>query len=258
MKEYGLGKINSFLLAVAVYVFIIILIFFRLVTHIQPAIQYTDIQDSFIDIELMEPSKKVVNEQSAPKDIQKPAQELDIEKLFAQTTNKAVKTEDVDQKASNFNELFGSIKEIQEEKTTKIQSSAKSETTSSSKTQASELVKQLNDSLLEEESINQGESIKNQKTGIYDEFLGKVVRTITQRWRQYHPNSENISVKVKIVIDENGNFGYTSVEKSGNSLYDAKVAEFLENQKGKFIAYPPQNKSISITMNLKDEAQIQK
>ncbi|MEE6529493.1 energy transducer TonB, partial [Campylobacter coli] len=35
-------------------------------------------------------------------------------------------------------------------------------------------------------------------------------------------------------------------------------AEFLENQKGKFIAYPPQNKSISITMNLKDEAQIQK
>ncbi|EDO8962893.1 TonB C-terminal domain-containing protein, partial [Campylobacter coli] len=74
----------------------------------------------------------------------------------------------------------------------------------------------------------------------------------------YHPNSENISVKVKIFIDENGNFGYTSVEKSGNSLYDAKVAEFLENQKGKFIAYPPQNKSISITMNLKDEAQIQK
>ncbi|MED7853050.1 energy transducer TonB, partial [Campylobacter coli] len=43
MKEYGLGKINSFLLAVAVYVFIIILIFFRLVAHIQPAIQYTDI-----------------------------------------------------------------------------------------------------------------------------------------------------------------------------------------------------------------------
>ena len=69
----------------------------------------------------------------------------------------------MDQKASNFNELFGSIKEIQEEKTTKIQSSAKSETTSSSKTQASELVKQLNDSLLEEESINQGESIKKSK-----------------------------------------------------------------------------------------------
>lgn len=258
MKEYGLSNVNSFLLAVVVYICIILLVFFRLITHTQPAIQYTDIQDSFIDIELMEPSKKVVNEQSIPKDIQKPTQELDIEKLFAQTTNKAVKTEDIDQKASNFNELFGNIKEVQEEKTTKIQSSAKSETISSSRTQASELVKQLNDSLLEEESINQGESIKNQKTGIYDEFLGKVVRTITQRWRQYHPNSENISVRVKIFIDENGIFGYTSVEKSGNSLYDAKVAEFLENQKGKFIAYPPQNKSISITMNLKDEAQIQK
>ncbi|EPA1149881.1 TonB C-terminal domain-containing protein, partial [Campylobacter jejuni] len=64
------------------------------------------------------------------------------------------------------------------------------------------------------------------------------------------------SVKVKIFIDENGKFGYTSVEKSGNPLYDAKVAEFLESQKGKFITYPPQNKNISITMNLRDEAKV--
>lgn len=52
------------------------------------------------------------------------------------------------------------------------------------------------------------------------------MRIITQRWTQYYPNSEKISVKVKIFIDENGKFGYTSVEKSGNPLYDAKVAEF--------------------------------
>ncbi|HEQ2089939.1 TonB C-terminal domain-containing protein [Campylobacter jejuni] len=255
MKNYGLSNLNSFLLALAIYISIVILVFFRLVSEVEPAIQYTDIKDSFVDIELAEPSKQVITQSNTPKEIQKPTEQIDIEKLFAQTTNKTVKTEDIDQKASNFNELFGNIKEIQEEKTTKIQSSAKSGASSAAKPQASELVKQLNDSLLQEESSTQ-ESTKAQKIGIYDEFLGKVVRIITQRWTQYYPNSEKISVKVKIFIDENGKFGYTSVEKSGNPLYDAKVAEFLESQKGKFITYPPQNKNISITMNLRDEVKV--
>ncbi|EAK3673743.1 energy transducer TonB [Campylobacter jejuni] len=256
MKNYGLSNLNSFLLALAIYISIVILVFFRLVSEVEPAIQYTDIKDSFVDIELAEPSKQVITQSNTPKEIQKPTEQIDIEKLFAQTTNKTVKTEDIDQKASNFNELFGNIKEIQEEKTTKIQSSAKSGASSAPKPQASELIKQFNDSLLQEESSTQGESTKAQKIGIYDEFLGKVVRIITQRWTQYYPNSEKISVKVKIFIDENGKFGYTSVEKSGNPLYDAKVAEFLESQKGKFITYPPQNKNISITMNLRDEAKV--
>ena len=185
MKNYGLSNLNSFLLALAIYVGIVILVFFRLVSEVEPAIQYTDIKDSFVDIELAEPSKQVITQSNTPKEIQKSTEQIDIEKLFAQTTNKTVKTEDIDQKASNFNELFGNIKEIQEEKTTKIQSSAKSGISSAPKPQASELVKQLNDSLLQEESSTQGESTKAQKIGIYDEFLGKVVRIITQRWTQY-------------------------------------------------------------------------
>lgn len=257
MKNYGLSNLNAFLLALGVYIFVVGFVFFKLATQTEPSIQYTDIKDSFVDIELAEPSKQIINQKNTAKDIQKPTEKIDVEKLFAQTTNKAVITENTDQKASNFNELFGNVKETQEEKTTKIQSSAKSGNSKAVKPQAAELVKQLNDSLLQEESMNQGESTNMQKTGIYDEFLGKVVRVITQRWKQYYPNNEKISVKVKIFIDENGKFGYTSVEKSGNALYDAKVAEFLENQNGKFIAYPPQNKSIDIIMNLKDDAKIQ-
>lgn len=171
MKNYSLSNLNSFLLALAIYISIVILVFFRLVSEVEPAIQYTDIKDSFVDIELAEPSKQVITQSNTPKEIQKPTEQIDIEKLFAQTTNKTVKTEDIDQKASNFNELFGNIKEIQEEKTTKIQSSAKSGASSAAKPQASELVKQLNDSLLQEESSTQGESTKAQKIGIYDEFF---------------------------------------------------------------------------------------
>ncbi|MDX2331283.1 TonB C-terminal domain-containing protein [Campylobacter hepaticus] len=252
MKHYGLSNFNSFLLALVIYFCIVIFVFFKLINEVQVLTQYTDTKDSFIDIELAKP----FTQQSVSKQIQKPLNEVDIEKLFAQTTNKMVKTQDMDQKASNFDELFGNIKEIQEEKTTKIQSSAKSDIPKSLSPQASELIKQLNDNLLQKESLVQSENIKLEKKGVYDEFLGKIVRIITQRWTQYYPNSEKISVKVQIFIDENGNFGYTSVEKSGNPLYDAKVAEFLENQKGKFIAYPPQNNKINIIMNLRDEIKV--
>ncbi len=252
MKNYGLSNLNSFLLAFAIYFCIVVFIFFRLVSEVDPPLQYTDIKDSFVDIEFAKPSKQIIVQQNIPKEIENPTQQIDIEKLFAQTTNKAVESEDFNQKMSNFNELFGNIKDMQEEKTTKIQSSAKPGVSSAPKPQASELVKQLNDSLLQEEGSTQGENTETQKTGIYDEFLGRVTRVITQRWIQYYPNNEEISVKVKIFINENGNFGYTSVEKSGNTLYDAKVAEFLESQKDKFIAYPPQNKNINIIMNLRD------
>ncbi|MGH2305712.1 TonB C-terminal domain-containing protein [Campylobacter taeniopygiae] len=253
MKKYGLSNLNSFLLALAVYLIVIAFVFFRLITQIAPAIQYTDLKDSFIDIELSEPSKQTAANPNTSKNLQKPDDQVDINKLFAQTTNQSVKTEDMDQQANNFNELFGNIEEMQDTKTTKIQANAQSASSTTPKPQASELIKKLNDSLIEEQNLTQGESTKTQKMGVYDEFLGKVVRVITQRWKQYYPNNKEISVRVKIFIDENGKFGYTSVEKSGDSLYDAKVAEFLESQKGKFITYPPQNKSISIIMNLKDE-----
>lgn len=70
MKNYGLSNLNSFLLALAIYISIVILVFFRLVSEVEPAIQYTDIKDSFVDIELAEPSKQVITQSNTPKEIQ--------------------------------------------------------------------------------------------------------------------------------------------------------------------------------------------
>lgn len=249
MKNYGLSNLTSFCLACGVYFIVVGFVFFRLVTMQEPVLSYTDIKDSFINVELSEASTQISSPKPTPKPQETP---LNVNDLFAQTTNKMVKTENVNQKATDFNALFGNVKEIQEEKSTQIQSSKKSGQGTNSQS-AAELLKQLNDNLIPEESTANGQSTQAQKVGIYDEFLGKVERVIKQRWSQYYPNPKNIGVKVKIFIDSEGKFGYTSVEKSYDSIFDAKVLEFLESQKGKFIAYPPKNKGVAITMNLKDE-----
>lgn len=257
MKNIGLGNFNSFLLALVVYIFVVGFVFLKLVDKQLPIVKYTDLKDSFVDIELVDsseistPKQKTIDEKPVNKE------ELDVKKLFAQTTNKAVKTESINQKATDFNALFGNVKEIQEEKTTKVQSSAQSSLkTSIANQSATQLVSQLNDNLIPNEIQTTGSNVQSQRTGIYDEFLGKVTRVITQRWKQYYPSGQ-ISVIVKIVIDSDGKFSYTSVEKSGNSLFDEKVVEFLESQKDKFIAYPPNGELVRISMNLKDEVKTQ-
>lgn len=251
----SISNTQSFLLALLTYFIVVAFVFFRLVVYKEPAIKYTDLEDSFMDIELAEPSKQVLSEQKAvEKTTPAPVLEPTPQEPTQETTNKVVKTEEVNQKATDFNALFGNVKEMRDEKTNKVQSSAKSTPKSSAPTPAArELVKQLNDSLITEESNLKGSSTQSQRTGIYDKFLGTVTRIIEQRWRLYNPHQGNLKVVVKIFIDSNGNFGYTSVEKSYNTAFDEKVLDFLKNQTGKFIANPPKGELVNITMNLGDE-----
>ncbi|MBK1972504.1 TonB C-terminal domain-containing protein [Campylobacter sp. TTU-622] len=245
MKNSGFSNLNSFLLALVVYFLIVLIVFFRIVVFKDPAIKYTDLEDSFIDIELAQNSDKIANPDTK--------EEIDIAKLFEKTTNQFVKTENIDQKETNFNDLFGNVKDIQTEKTTKIQSSTKSNEQSRlpNDQNASQLVQNLDNTLLTQNS-NTNNIQQTQRTGIYDEFLGKITRIIEERWK-LNKSQGNLSVRVKIFIDSNGKFGYTSVEKSNDIAFDKKVMDFLENLQGKFIAYPPKNQSINITMNLSDE-----
>lgn len=253
----AISNTRSFLLALLAYIVVVVFVFFKLIVFKEPAIRYTDLEDSFMDIELAEPSKQVMNEQkTVEKTLPTPVLESNTQELTQETTNKAVKTEDINQKATDFNALFGNVKDIQDEKTTKVQSSAKSTPKSSTPAPvASQLVKQLNDNLVVQKSNPAGDSTKSQRTGVYDKFLGAVTRIIEQRWRLYHPHQGNLKVVVKIFIDGNGNFGYTSVEKSYNTAFDEKVLDFLKDQSGKFIANPPKGELVNITMNLGDEVE---
>ncbi|TQR30319.1 energy transducer TonB [Campylobacter sp. MIT 99-7217] len=233
MKDYGLGSLNAFLLSLLVYMGLVFFIFFKIASDYKSIVNYTDIKDSFIDVDLGSFTPKTPTQNNQEKE--NPAKEQ--EKQGQETTNKAVETKQEKQSASNINSLFGNLKDFQEEQSTAVQSSAKSTPKASSQKSASELFKQLNDNLIPE-NTPQGESSQKQKTGIYDQFLGSVKRKLEENWGLYQ-RSGNFAVELKFFIDSNGKFGYTSVSKSYNEEFDNKVLEFLKNLEGKFIVYPP-------------------
>lgn len=236
MKHYGMSVFNAFLLALAVYAGLLFFIFFK--TDNTHAVKYTDIKDSFIDVEFGEYKK-----QETPKPKPQPKED------GQETTNKMLKVEEP-QKATDINELFGDIKEFQQEKTNKVQSSEKS-TPDAAKPTKVEQKKELKDNLM---PTNQrvGESVQKQQKGIYDKFLGAIRRKLQENWTLYE-RSGNFTAKLEYIIESNGYFRYTSVTKTGNADFDAKVLDFLSTLQGKYIAVPPKNKAYKGSANLSDE-----
>lgn len=245
MKDYGIGYFNAFLLAVIVYMLFLFAVFFSLEKEKQ-AVKYTDIENSFIDIDLgsfstQKPNATQVDEDQQNKDL--------IE--GQNTTNKEIQTEQVDQKESSISSLFSNLKEYQEEKSTKVQSSKKSTPNAANLKEASKLVEQLGDNLIEEKSPV-GQSSQSQITGVYDEFLGRVGRRLRENWTLYE-KSGNFRAKLDFVIKSDGKFSYTFVSKSGNAEFDEKVMDFLQNLQDKFIAYPPNQQDYQGTAYLDDK-----
>lgn len=237
MKHYGMSVFNAFLLALAVYAGLLFFIFFK--TDNTHAVKYTDIKDSFIDVEFGEYKK-----QEQPKPKVEPKKDEGQE-----TTNKLLKVEEP-QKATDINELFGDTKEFQQEKTNKVQSSEKS-TPDAAKPPKIQQKQELKDNLM---PTNQrvGESVQKQQKGIYDKFLGLVHRKLHENWTLYERNG-NFTAKLEYIIESNGYFRYTSVTKTGNADFDAKVLDFLSTLQGKYIAVPPKNKAYKGSANLSDE-----
>ena len=251
MKQYGLGGFSSFLLAFLVYIIVVFLFFFKIYKERELPIKYTDMQDSFIDVQVgissfdYNQNKENISKDNYVKD-------KDLQELFRETTNKQMKVQDKFQEQANLNSLFGDIKDFQEEKNNKIQSSYKSKNIESI-SKANNLVKKLNENLLQtDNNLSISDSTKEQVVGIYDKFLGEVRRNLEQRWRLYN-TSGNFEVTINFYIDEDGKFGYTKFSKSYNENFDLKVENFLRNLNGKYIALPPSNKKFDIIMNLSDK-----
>lgn len=250
MKKFGLSNLSSFILAFLIYLIIVCILFFRLSQESKIFVKYSDLQDSFVDIELGQSSLNIKEKIKDTNDIS--AKEQDLQKLFRQTTNKEIKTSDIEQQEANLNSLFGNIKDFQDNKSTKVQSSIKSQEKAKSNEKASRLLKELNDSLLIQDSNISSNNTKEQLVGVYDKFLGAIRRNLEQRWRLYEA-SGNFEVIIKFFIDADGKFGYTEYTKSYNDNFDKKIENFLKNLDGKYIALPPNGQKYEIIMNLSDK-----
>ncbi|EAK9857268.1 TonB C-terminal domain-containing protein [Campylobacter lari] len=250
MEENSIHNFKSFIYAVLVYFFVVFLVFFKLIEYKPKAIEYTDDPNSFINIEFGDSINQ--NQVNMIQELQKEnLQSLFEENLLQKyTTNKSVNTQNIEQQASVFNELFGKIEDYQEEKTTKVQSSMPSKKpTFAQREKINDFSKQLNENL----QINQelGQSVIEQKVGVYDQFLGAVRKYLEDRWRIYNP-SGNLSIEVEFVIDNNGYFYLLSATSAHSDNFDKKAKEFLQNLEGKYITLPPNGKIRKIKMQLSD------
>ncbi|CAM4117444.1 TonB C-terminal domain-containing protein [Campylobacter armoricus] len=250
MEENSKNNIRAFVYAILIYFFVVFLVFFKLIEFKTKAVEYTDDPNSFINIEIGDNINK--NQVNMIQELQKEnLQNLFEENILQKyTTNKSVNTQDIEQQASVFDELFGKIEDYQEEKTTKVQSSMPSKKPIfTQREKINDFSKQLNENL----QINQelGQSLMEQKIGIYDQFLGAVRKYLEDRWRIYNP-SGNLSIEVEFVIDNNGCFYLLNATSAYSDSFDKKVKEFLQNLEGKYITLPPNGKIIKIKMQLSD------
>ena len=164
-----------------------------------------------------------------PKPVEKPKPtEPNIKDLFSDIDPTKLKKDDGIKKVEN-----------------KVQSRKKSEASSSKAAkEASDIIKSL--------KIDQNPTApKSQSTGTYDPLMGAITKQIQRRWQSYKADSANLA-KVKVMIDQSGNFSYEILELSYNEEFNAKVKECLEKLTTEKFPFNP-DKSTTFNLNLEDK-----
>ena len=175
-----------------------------------------------------EPKEEVKPEpKPEPKPVEKP-KEPNIKDLFSDIDSTKLKKDDGIKKVEN-----------------KVQSRKKSEASSSKAAkEASDIIKSL--------KIDQNPTApKSQMTGTYDPLMGAITKQIQRRWQSYKADSANLA-KVKVMIDQSGNFSYEILELSYNEEFNAKVKECLEKLTMEKFPFNP-DKSTTFNLNLEDK-----
>ena len=164
-----------------------------------------------------------------PKPVEKPKpKEPNIKDLFSDIDPTKLKKDDGIKKVEN-----------------KVQSRKKSEASSSKAAkEASDIIKSL--------KIDQNPTApKSQSTGTYDPLMGAITKQIQRRWQSYKADSANLA-KVKVMIDQSGNFSYEILELAYNEEFNAKVKECLEKLTTEKFPFNP-DKSTTFNLNLEDK-----
>ena len=175
-----------------------------------------------------EPKEEVKPEpKSEPKLVEKP-KEPNIKDLFSDIDSTKLKKDDGIKKVEN-----------------KVQSRKQSEASSSKASkEASDIIKSL--------KIDQNPTApKSQMTGTYDPLMGAITKQIQRRWQSYKADSTNLA-KVKVMIDQAGNFSYEILELSYNEEFNTKVKECLEKLTTEKFPFNP-DKSTTFNLNLEDK-----
>ena len=260
--------LSSFFVAFCIYIIIVLALFIKLTFFSEPPKKYTDDKDAIMDVVMVDrevdqtikapkQAKEVVKEKKPepkpeiPKPSEEPKEDVKPEpKPEPKPTPKPV--EKPKPKEPNIKDLFSDIDSTKLKKDdgikkaeNKVQSRKKSEASSSKAAkEASDIIKSL--------KIDQNPTApKSQMTGTYDPLMGAITKQIQRRWQSYKADSANLA-KVKVMIDQSGNFSYEILELSYNEEFNAKVKECLEKLTAEKFPFNP-DKSTTFNLNLEDK-----
>ena len=276
--------LSSFFVAFCIYIIIVLALFIKLTFFSEPPKKYTDDKDAIMDVVMVD--REVDQTIKAPKQAKevvketKPEPKKESEEDKQETTNKPVvpdeplptpslptppkeepkpepkptpkPVEKPKPKEPNIKDLFSDIDSTKLKKDdgikkaeNKVQSRKKSEASSSKAAkEASDIIKRL--------KIDQNPTApKSQSTGTYDPLMGAITKQIQRRWQSYKADSANLA-KVKVMIDQSGNFSYEILELSYNEEFNAKVRECLEKLTAEKFPFNP-DKSTTFNLNLEDK-----
>jgi len=227
--------------------------------------QYTSKKNSFIEISIKEksiikkrdkiPKRKPKKEVSDKKKI--PKKKKIIKKKTPKT--KVKKTSKPTVKSKSLKSLFSSINTKKylkkEQNLTKkanqnsripryVKKSVTKELQTKEKT-ATSIVKNL--------TLEVSSGVKSQKSGEYNEYIGKISDMLDGRWQETPGTLPGNQAKVTVTIDKFGNFSYKIDELSYNNEFNAKLQSFLESLKDE--KFPPYKFGdfITLKVNFKDE-----
>nr|WP_314564246.1 TonB C-terminal domain-containing protein [uncultured Campylobacter sp.] len=274
MDKFDL-KFNTsgyFLLSAFLYLCIISGIFIKLTYFKEEPKKYTDTKDAFMDIMIVErepditvkapePKKEIVKEEK-PQPVK---EEVKKEEPKPDTTNKPPepdpappKPEEKKVEEPNLKDLFGSIdtSKLKEDKVAKKKEQPKEQSRKKpEKVQITSQQKKASD-VINNLTLDQvAKTPKSQMTGEYNEYIGQITRILASKWNQYKAGSNDKAV-VLISIDQNGNFSYDIKSLSGNSEFNDKVRNFLQDMT--FEKFPIPNDGIfSHKFDLVDKLEIQ-
>jgi protein TonB len=108
-------------------------------------------------------------------------------------------------------------------------------------------------SIVKSLSLETASMPKSQKSGEYNEYIGKISDMLDSKWQETPGTLPGNTAKVTVTIDKFGNFSYKIDELSYNNEFNAKLESFLESLKDE--KFPPYKLGdfITIKVNFKDE-----
>ncbi len=252
-----------FFVAIAVSIFLYTILLWFILSFIAKSEikskQYTSKKNSFIEISIQEKSKTKIKKRVVKKSQKKaPIKKKKIQKKVKRKP-KVKKSSKKTTVTKSLKSLFSSIntkKYLKKEQNLTKKSNLNSRIPKKGKSTLEASKKEFKKSaasIVKSLTLETSSSQKTQKSGEYNEYIGKISDMLDERWQETPGTLPGNSAKVTVKIDKFGNFSYKIDELSYNNEFNAKLESFLESLKDE--KFPPYKLGdfITIKVNFKDE-----